>query len=283
MAEADFLYSPAFESWLKLALDEDLGTGDITSQLLIPADKTARLEFRSRQALTVAGLPLIEKIIRLLTTDYALTLHAKDGNSFEAPALLATITGNARALLSAERLALNLLQRCSGVATLTAQYVNAVEGTKAQILDTRKTMPGMRLLDKYAVRCGGGHNHRMRLDDRILIKDNHIAVCGGIDAAIKAALANKPEGILIEVECDTFEQVTLALAHPIDWILLDNMPLESLCNAVALNAGKVMLEASGGVNLRTIRAIAETGVDAISVGALTHSAIAVDIGLDIEI
>lgn len=269
--------------WLRHALAEDIGSGDITSQLLIPETARAVLQFRSRQPMTLAGMPLLPMVLDLLTQDYTLTLHYKDGAVLNTPALIATVEGPARALLSAERLALNLLQRCSGVATLTRHYVDAVAGTGVQVLDTRKTMPGMRLLDKYAVTCGGGQNHRMRLDDRILIKDNHIAVCGGIDTAIEQAIAGNHQTLLIEVECDTLAQVKTALQYPIHWLLLDNMSLAELREAVALAQGKaVQLEASGGVNLQTIRAIAETGVNAVSVGALTHSAPAVDIGLDVE-
>jgi nicotinate-nucleotide pyrophosphorylase (carboxylating) len=309
-----------FRHWLKLAWQEDVGAGDITSQLLITEEAMATLHFQSRQAMTIAGLRLIEIVLEQCLPQYRFdtTYHHTDGEHLSQPDSLATVRGNARALLTAERLMLNLLQRCCGVATLTTTYVKAVEGTGVQILDTRKTMPSLRQLDKYAVSCGGGHNHRMGLDDRILIKDNHIAVCGSIEAAVARAVAGnnntpklfqdldfpaqgaarsvgfgvqspqrtkcKEHRLLIEVECDTLDQVKAALTAPIDWILLDNMPPALLQKAVALRGNHpVKLEASGGVSLKTIRAIAETGVDAISVGALTHSAPAVDIGLDIEI
>lgn len=281
--QPSFLDRPELWHWLRLALAEDIGQGDVTSQALIAEQQQAMLSFRNREPLVVAGIFLIEEVMQMLTYDFSSELHVTDGQFVETPQALATLRGNARALLSAERLMLNLLQRCSGVATLTRHYVQAVAGTGVTILDTRKTMPGMRDLDKYAVTCGGGKNHRMRLDDRILIKDNHIAVCGGVTQAIERAKAANNDKLMIEVECDTLAQLQEALACGVDWILLDNMPPPMLREAVAMTAGKAKLEASGGVTLHSVRAIAETGVDAISVGAITHSAPAVDIGLDIVI
>lgn len=277
-----FSDSPTFWHWLRLALAEDIGQGDITSKLLVPEHAQAVFSFRSREPLVVAGMPLIEQVMQMLTPDFSSEIHVREGQFLETPQVMATLRGNAQAMLSAERLMLNLLQRCCGVATLTRHYVQAVMGTEAKIYDTRKTMPGMRVLDKYAVTCGGGRNHRRRLDDRILIKDNHIALCGGVKPALMRAKAGNREGLLIEIECDALDQVDEALAEGVDWILLDNMTLAQLQEAVGRAQGKVKLEASGGVNLQTVRSIAETGVDAISVGAITHSAPAVDIGLDSE-
>jgi nicotinate-nucleotide pyrophosphorylase (carboxylating) len=203
-----------------------------------------------------------------------------DGDAVAAGAVLAKVTGNARALLSAERTALNLLGRLSGVATLTAQYVAAVEGTKARITDTRKTTPGLRALEKYAVRCGGALNHRFGLDDAILIKDNHVAACGGVGEAIRRARAFTGHLVKIECEVDSLKQLAEALDAGPDVVMLDNFSLKNLRVAVGMAAGRVVLEASGGVKLDTVRDIAETGVDVISVGALTHSASVLDIGLD---
>jgi nicotinate-nucleotide pyrophosphorylase (carboxylating) len=279
--QPSLLENAALWHWLRLALAEDIGRGDVTSQALIAPQQQAALSFRNREPMVVAGIFLIDEVMQMITPDFSSELHVTDGQFVNAPQALVTLRGNARALLSAERLILNLLQRCGGVATLTRKYVQAVAGTGVMILDTRKTMPGMRDLDKYAVTCGGGHNHRMRLDDRILIKDNHIAVCGGVMQAIERAKVANSKKLLIEIECDTLAQVQEVLACGVDWILLDNMPPAMLREAVALVQKRVKLEASGGVNLQTVRAIAETGVDAISVGAITHSAPAVDIGLDI--
>lgn len=278
-----FQDSPELWHWLRLALAEDVGRGDVTSLALIEEHQKASFVFRNREPLVVAGLFVIDEVMQMLSQDFSTELNVEDGQYLEAPQVMAVMQGNARALLTAERLMLNLMQRCSGVATLTRHYVEAVKGTGVDILDTRKTMPGMRLLDKYAVTCGGGKNHRMRLDDRILIKDNHIGVCGGVTQAIAKAKAANSGGLLIEVECDSLGQVEEAVAAGVDWILLDNMVPALLRKAVAINAGRAKLEASGGVNLQTVCAMAETGVDAISVGAITHSAPAVDIGLDIEV
>ena len=265
------------------ALAEDIGTGDITSQFLLPSNLNVTLAFVARQPLVCCGLEtVIAPVFAKLSPAAECTPCFKDGAAVAAGAVMAMVKGPAQVLLAGERTALNLLQRMCAVATLTSHYVDAVVGTKAIILDTRKTMPGLREIDKYAVRAGGGQNHRMRLDDMILIKDNHIALSGGITEAVKLASRNAPRGMKIEVECDTLLQVEEALRLPVDRILLDNMPPETLMKAVEMNARKVALEASGGVNLQTVRAIALTGVDFISVGALTHSAPSVDIGLDIR-
>lgn len=271
---------------IDLALDEDVGDGDVTSHALIPANKTAEFSFRAREDLVMAGLFLVPKVYAKLAlrTDGLLppqtTAHCEDGTSINQGETMITVSGNAHLLLTGERLALNLLQRLCGVATLTARYVKEVEGTHCAILDTRKTMPGMRYLDKYAVTCGGGQNHRLRLDDAILIKDNHLTVQPDIGAAIQTARA-KYSDLKIEVECDTLEQVAEALIAKPDWILLDNMPPSMLEQAVEMAEDSgVKLEASGGITLETVKVKAKTGVDAISIGALTHSAVAVDIGLD---
>lgn len=268
---------------IEAALAEDVGQGDVTSALLIPEKEQGTGIFRSRQRMVMAAGILVPMVYEALGADVACEVQVEDRMEVAPSTALAKVRGNARAIFAGERVALNLLQRACGVATCTHAFVEAVQGTRVQILDTRKTMPGMRILDKYAVTCGGGFNHRMRLDDRILIKDNHIAVCGGIKPAIAAAKAGNAGKLLIEAECDRLEQVAEAAEAGVDWILLDNMPLDMLQQAVTLNAGRAKLEASGGVTLATVRAIAETGVNAISVGAITHSAPAADIGLDIEI
>ena len=261
-------------------LAEDLGSGgDVTSAATIAADARFTAVMNCREPITVAGLDIAIAFFRALDRDLRVKKEVADGDSVAAGTVLLRLDGHARAMLAAERSALNTLQHLSGIATLTRRYVDAVEGTGAVVLDTRKTVPGLRLLDKYAARMGGARNHRMRLDDGVLIKDNHVAVCGGVDAAVRAAVA-AGTGLQIQVEVDRLEQIEPALAAGADRLLLDNMPPATLRQAVALVAGRVPLEASGGVNLDTIRAIAETGVDFISVGRITQSAPAVDIGLD---
>jgi nicotinate-nucleotide pyrophosphorylase (carboxylating) len=262
------------------ALAEDVGNGDITSQLLVPADLQARMHFIAKQELVVCGGFIPQAVFAAMGQAVAVEVRMPEASRTRPGDVIAIANGPARALLGAERVTLNLMQRMSGVATLTHRFVEAVAGTKAKILDTRKTMPGLRALDKYAVRVGGGQNHRMRLDDMVLIKDNHIALCGGIAMAVEKA--RKGSGLQVVVECDTLEQVVQALAAKPDRILLDNMTIAQLQSAVKLNDGKIPLEASGGVSFETIRAIAETGVDYISVGSITHSAPAADISGDIK-
>jgi len=270
-----------YHPFLKQALLEDIGEGDITCKLTVPEDATASFSINSREDISVAGLDLAKEVFHLVDSNLDITLCSKDGEKAVAGATLLTGKGNARSILTAERTALNLLMQLSGIATLTARYVDAVKDTNATILDTRKTTPTMRMLQKYAVTCGGGKNHRMRLDDGILIKDNHIALNGGdIRSVVTTAKANAPKHILVEVECDTLEQVKAALDAGADILLLDNMTPAMLKEAVSLNKGRAKLEASGGVNLDTIHAIAHTSVDFISIGRLTHSAPSVDIGLD---
>jgi nicotinate-nucleotide pyrophosphorylase (carboxylating) len=273
----DLLIAPT----VKAALAEDLGrAGDVTSQACIPAEARLSAVFAARKPGVVAGLACIRLAIAELDPCAEVRLLAADGETVSAGAKLAWVEGNARALLSAERTALNLAGRLSGIATLTRAYVQAVAGTGARIVDTRKTTPGLRALEKYAVRCGGGVNHRFGLDDAILIKDNHVAACGSVGEALRRATAAAGHLMKVEVEVDSLEQLDEALAGAPDVIMLDNFSLADLAEAVRRTAGRVTLEASGGVTLETVRAIAETGVDVISVGALTHSASVLDIGLD---
>jgi nicotinate-nucleotide pyrophosphorylase (carboxylating) len=271
---------------VRAALAEDLGTGDVTTLATVPEEATARAVMRAREPLVVAGLAFAEAAFRELDPRVDVSLTVNDGARVEAGGALLTVAGPARALLSAERVALNFVQRLSGVATATAAYVAAIADTGVQLLDTRKTTPGWRAFEKYAVACGGGRNHRFGLFDLVLIKDNHLAALrnaapNAVAAAVQRARARFPQ-LRVEVEADTLEQVRQAVAAGADIILLDNMPPETLREAVALVGGRAQTEASGGVNLQTIRALAETGVDFISVGAITHSARAVDIGLDFE-
>lgn len=264
---------------IKRALTEDIGQGDITSQLLIAENQQAEMAFVARQEMVVCGVFIPELVYSQLDVGVIVNMKAAEGILVAKNSVLAVAKGSARALLAGERVALNIMQRMCGIATLTRSYVQAANGTKAVILDTRKTMVNLRVMDKYAVIVGGGKNHRFRLDDMVLIKDNHIALCGGIGQAVAKSRANTK--LPIVVECDTLAQLEEALTARPDRILLDNMNNEMLQKAVALVAGKIPLEASGGVSLETVRAIAETGVDYISVGKITHSAPAVDIGADI--
>jgi nicotinate-nucleotide pyrophosphorylase (carboxylating) len=272
------------ETIVRQALLEDLGHGrDITSELLIPADADAKAVLRARKPGTLAGLIVGLSAFTLTDADFEITVHANDGDALEAGQIIAEIEGPARSLLTAERTALNFIQQLSGVASLTAQYVEKIQDTDTKITCTRKTIPNLRALQKYAVRCGGGHNHRSGLDDAVLIKDNHIAVAGGISAALNA-VRNVGHTLKIEIEVDTIKQLEEVLAHGgADIVLLDNMDTPMLAKAAAIAKGKIITEASGGVILETVRAIAETGVDYISVGALTHSAPALDLALDIDL
>jgi nicotinate-nucleotide pyrophosphorylase (carboxylating) len=261
-------------------LAEDLGVGgDVTSLATIDAEARLTAAMNARQPLVVAGLEIAAAFFTELDGDVEIYVQASDGEPVEPGALLMRLAGNARAMLAAERSALNALQHLSGIATLTRSYVEAIAGTGATLLDTRKTLPGLRLLEKYAARMGGAENHRLRLDDGLLIKDNHVAACGGIAEAVRRAKA-VDTGLQVQVEVDRLDQIEPALDAGADRLLLDNMPPPVLREAVALVAGRVPLEASGGVTLETVRAIAETGVDFISVGRITQSAPAVDIGLD---
>jgi nicotinate-nucleotide pyrophosphorylase (carboxylating) len=270
------------EPIVRAALAEDLGrAGDITSAACVAADARLAARFASRKTGVVAGLACARLAVLALDPGAAFEPLSEDGD-WAQPGPLARVEANARALLSAERVALNLLGRLCGVATLTRAYVDAVAGTGAVITDTRKTTPGLRALEKYAVRCGGGVNHRFGLDDAILIKDNHVAAAGGVGPAIRRARAAAGHLVKVEAEVDSLAQLDEALAEGPDVVMLDNFGLADLAAAVARAKGRVRLEASGGVGLDTVRAIAETGVDVISVGALTHSAPALDIGLDAD-
>jgi nicotinate-nucleotide pyrophosphorylase (carboxylating) len=271
----------AVESLIDRALAEDVGAGDLTTEAIVPAELRGSADVVVREPGVVCGLEEAFAVLRRLDPTAALEVLIPDGQTVSRPpALAARMHGSMRALLTCERTALNLLQRMSGIATATRRYVEAVDGTGVELLDTRKTAPGLRQLDKLAVASGGGTNHRSGLHDAILIKDNHVAVAGGISQAIAAIRSRQPE-LPIEVEVDTLDQLDEALRCGVETILLDNMSLETMREAVRRNAGRVRLEASGGVTLKTIRPIAETGVDAISVGALTHSVTALDIALEV--
>ena len=266
--------------FVRRVLAEDMGSGgDVTSKATIAADARFTATMNCREPIIVAGLDIAIAFFKALDREVRITKPVEDGDRVAAGTVLLSLQGNARAMLAAERSALNTLQHLSGVATLTRTYVDAIEGTGAILLDTRKTIPGLRLLEKYAARMGGAENHRMRMDDGLLIKDNHVGVAGSVDAAVRAAVAAKT-GLQVQVEVDRVEQIEPALEAGADRLLLDNMSNDELRAAVALVAGRVPLEASGGVRLDTIRAIAETGVNYISVGRITQSAPAVDIGLD---
>jgi len=271
---------------VKAALAEDVGTGDVTTLATVPPNLMARAVMRARQRLVVAGTAFAETVFQTLSRKIKIESVLSDGQIAGAGATILTISGPARPILTGERVALNFIQRLSGVATLTSEFVQAIRGTRAQILDTRKTTPGWRRFEKYAVACGGGTNHRQGLYDMALIKDNHLAALknekpNAIAAAIARAWRKYPK-LKIEVEADSLDQVRQALNAGAEMILLDNMSLDELSQAVVMAEGLAKTEASGGINLKTIRPIARTGVDFISVGALTHSAPAVDIGLDFE-
>lgn len=268
----------AIDDLVRRALAEDLGTGDLTSDSVIPEDARLVATLGAREPLVLAGLPAALAVFRALDPRCRIDVRHTDGDRVPKGDVVGTVEGAARGLLSAERTALNILQHLSGVATLTRRYVDRIAGTGARLLDTRKTLPGLRHLQKYATAVGGADNHRMGLYDGVLIKDNHIAVAGGVSAAIAAARAAGLDHI--EIECDTLDQVREALSAGAVWLLLDNMAPDTLRDAVALSAGRARLEASGGITLDTVRAVAETGVDYISVGRITQSAPAVDIGLD---
>lgn len=268
---------------VRAALDEDDTTHDVTTIATVVSDRRARCRLVARQAGVIAGVPLAAEAFRQLDPSVTIRIDREDGEGVDANTLVMYLSGHARGLLSAERVALNFMQRLCGVATLTARYVAAVKGTGARILDTRKTTPLWRKLEKYAVRAGGGLNHRMDLAAAVLMKDNHIAaIDGDISLGIKRAREIARPGTKVEVECDTLEQVSRAVAAGADIVMLDNMVPALIREAVLMVSGRAILEASGGVNLDSVRAIAETGVDWISVGALTHSAPSLDLALDFE-
>jgi nicotinate-nucleotide pyrophosphorylase (carboxylating) len=267
-------------AFVQSVLAEDMGAGgDITARVTIPESARFRGVMDTRENMVVAGLSLAVAFFKALDPACTIQLNAQDGDWVDAGRDIMTITGSARAMLTAERSALNTVQHLSGIATLTRQHVDLIAGTGAILLDTRKTIPGLRVLEKYATRCGGAQNHRMRLDDGLLIKDNHVGVAGSVGAAVRAAKAANT-GLICQVEIDSIAQIEEALAAGADRLLLDNMDLSTLRAAVQLVNGRVPTEASGGVRLETIRGIAETGVTYVSVGRITQSAPAVDIGLD---
>jgi nicotinate-nucleotide pyrophosphorylase (carboxylating) len=283
-AALEFTRPPAallIEPQIRAALEEDLGrAGDLTSELTIPAEQKAEARLVARKPGRIAGLVAAEIAFRLIDPSLIFDVAAPDGSAVGAGALLATVNGPARAVLTGERVALNFSGHLSGVATATAALVEAVKGTGARIVCTRKTLPNLRILQKYAVRCGGGFNHRFGLDDAVLIKDNHIAAAGGIAPVLERVRAGLGHMAKIEIEVDTLAQLEEALSLGADTILLDNMTPDDLRRAVATAKGRAVLEASGNITLQTVRAIAETGVSYISSGAITHSAVNLDIGLD---
>jgi nicotinate-nucleotide pyrophosphorylase (carboxylating) len=270
----------AIEAVIEAALREDMPEGDATSESLVPPDARSEAYFLAKEDGVVAGLDVAARVFARIDPSTIFIERFKDGAAFRQGDKLARVKGPTLALLKGERTALNFLQRLSGIATATRRFVDAVAGTKARILDTRKTTPGLRLLEKYAVRTGGGTNHRLSLSDMVLIKDNHLHFVGSVAEAVRRARAKVRPGVKIEVEAASLLQVREALAAGADWIMLDNMPLETMSQAVGLAGGRVPLEASGNMSLDRIRAVAETGVDFISVGALTHSARAIDISMD---
>ena len=268
-----------FTNQIRRALDEDIGAGDATTNSIVPPDATMRGSIIAKQAGVVAGLDVAQTVFQLLDERVVFTPRVSDGDRVIQRQALAEVSGPARALLTGERTALNFMGRISGIATLTRQFVDAVAGTRAVILDTRKTAPGLRALDKLAVRCGGGQNHRTGLYDMVLIKDNHIDFAGSLAEAVRRARAADTR-LVIEVEARTLADVRTALDLGVERMLLDNMTIDMLRQAVALNAGRAKLEASGNVTLANVRLIAETGVDYISIGALTHSAKVLDVSMD---
>jgi nicotinate-nucleotide pyrophosphorylase (carboxylating) len=270
-------------SFVRSALEEDQAFNDVTTIATVLSSRRARASLVARQAGVISGVPLALEAFRLLDPKISMRVDAEDGTRVEKGGTVIYISGHARALLSAERTALNFMQRLSGIATLTARFVDAVKGTKARILDTRKTTPGWRRLEKYAVRSGGGVNHRLDLARAVLIKDNHLkAVDGDVDVAVRRTREIAPPGAKVEVECDTLEQVRAAIEAGADEVLVDNMPLDAIREAVEMARGRATVEASGGVTIDNVRAIAETGVDFISVGALTHSPPAMNLALDFD-
>jgi len=272
------------ENSVRAALDEDLGrAGDITTLATIPAHVQARAVMAARKGGVISGLPLAEAAFRLIDPTLKFEALVSDGAHVGPKTAVCRVEGKARAILTAERVALNFASRLSGIATMTAEFVALVAHTNAKICCTRKTTPGLRAFEKYAVRCGGAMNHRFGLDDAVLIKDNHIAVAGGIRAALRAAKAYAGHLVKVEIEVDTLDQLRDVVDEGADFVLLDNMSVADMREAVKIAAGKVKLEASGGINKNTVKEIAETGVDLISSGALTHSAPILDLGLDIEI
>lgn len=278
------MYPALYEGLLRNALEEDLGRGgDLTTDSIIPADAIARGRVMARKGGRVAGLEVALHTFRLLDPAMEIRSLVQDGKDMEPGQCLATVSGSARVLLTGERVCLNLLGRLCGIATATRTMVRAVGAAKARVVDTRKTTPGLRALEKYAVRCGGGANHRLGLDDAVLIKDNHLVVAGGVAEAVARVRRAVGHMVRVELEVDTLDQLREGLAHGVDAFLLDNMDPDTLREAVAITAGRALLEASGGITLATISDVAASGVDLISVGALTHSAPNLDVALDVDL
>lgn len=271
------------EDLVERALTEDIGFCDLTSELVIPADAGADFVINTRHDIVVAGLDIAAQVFRRRVPECRFEAYVKDGDRAPRGTRLARVTGPARGLLTAERTALNILQHLTGIATETAKYADRIKGTKAVLIDTRKTHPGLRAVEKHAAQLGGARNHRLRLDDGVLIKDNHISVCGSIKAAVAKAKSGVPVLTRVEVECDRLEQVREAVEAGADMILLDNMDAATMREAVRIVGGRIPLEASGGITFETIREKAESGVDYISVGRITQSSPAADIGLDVTI
>ena len=261
-------------------LMEDIGFGDLTSTIMIDEATTGTFDVNAREDIVVAGLEVAGAVFRRCDPDCIFEPRVTDGDHITDGTTMARVSGNARRLLTAERTALNILQHLSGIATLTSKYVKEIEGTNATLIDTRKTTPGLRALEKHAVTCGGGRNHRLALDGGVLVKDNHIAVCGGLTSAIQRAKSQVPTLTKVQVECDNLDQVKEALEAGADSLLLDNMSPDTMREAAKIVEGRITLEASGGITLETVRAKAESGVDLISTGKITQSAPSVDIGLD---
>lgn len=289
MSVSDFggLNAEAVARMVQAALDEDAPWGDITSQTLIPAEAEVTAKLVAREPGVLCGADVFTAAMELMDVGIVTEFQVADGAHFEAGAVLATVQGPARGVLQSERVALNFVQHLSAIATTTARYVAAASGTKARIVDTRKTTPGLRLLERYAVRCGGGHNHRFSLSDAVMAKDNHLAILkasgfGDLTAALRDARARLPHTVHFEVEVDRLDQIEAVLAAGVDTVLLDNFTMEQLREGVAMIGGRALVEASGGVTLERVAEIAATGVDIISVGALTHSVRALDLGIDID-
>jgi nicotinate-nucleotide pyrophosphorylase (carboxylating) len=264
------------ETWLA----EDIGYYDLTAQLMLDHDAQATLHMNAREPMVVAGIEVAAMVYRRYDPTLALKVHVRDGQRVDKGTRLMTISGNARSIVTVERTALNIVQRLCGIATLTARFVQEIEGTGARLIDTRKTTPGLRMLEKHAVVCGGGLNHRLGLDQGVMLKDNHIAIAGSIAQAVQRVREQLPVLTKLEVECDRLAQVAEAVAAGVDVIMLDNMPMAEMREAVALVAGRAKIEASGGIRLDTIREVAQTGVDYISTSKITQGAPALDIGLD---
>ncbi|SEJ83218.1 carboxylating nicotinate-nucleotide diphosphorylase [Pseudomonas sp. NFR16] len=265
---------------IDLWLTEDIGYCDLTAQVMIEPEETGAFYMNARETLIVSGIEIAARVFKRYDPTLEVIVRVKDGQKIEAGTVMIDVRGNARSVLTAERTALNIVQRMSGIANETAKYVAAVAGSKARLIDTRKTTPGLRMLEKHAVTCGGGLNHRLGLDNGVMIKDNHIAVCGGITQAVQRARRQLPVLTKLEVECDSLTQVAEALEANVDVIMLDNMSVADMTEAVKMVNGRTKLEASGGINLSTIGAISKTGVDYISTSKLNQAAVCVDIGLD---